>query len=96
MARAAFVAFPPAIDVAFESTHAFASKYVERASPIPATNSLTGAFTIISVSIITISGFDFKNRYFSNSPSGVYTTDKALHGASVDAIVGTTITGISV
>ena len=39
---------------------------------------------------------DFKNRYFSNSPSGVYTTDKALHGASVDAIVGTTITGISV
>lgn len=48
---------------------------------------------MMSVSIRTRFGFAGRKRYFSNTPSSVYTTDSALHGASVDAMVGQMNTG---
>ena len=95
-AIAASVVLPPAQEIAPLALHALASKYVAKASPMPATVNLTGDFDITSVSIITISGFFGRNRYWSKTPSSVYKTDRALHGASVDAIVGHTTTGLPV
>ena len=95
-ATAASVVFPPAQEMAPLALQALASKYVAKASPTPATVNLTGDLEITSVSIITISGFFGKNRYWSKIPSSVYKTDRALQGASVDAIVGHTTTGLFV
>ena len=73
-----------------------ASNQVESASPIPETKSRTGAFAITSVSTSTKSGFLGRTRNDSNTPSLVYITDKALHGASVAAIVGITANLVSI
>ena len=67
-----------------------ASNHVARASPMPAIRKRVGAAATTEVSTTTASGLRSQKRYSRNSPSELYTTDSALVGASVDAIVGTT------
>src|SRR4030042_4153191 len=98
MAMAVLVCLAPGIFTHWlgesDLMHERASKYVDKASPMPATRNLTGALAITAVSTRTRSGFLSKKKYSSNSLFSVYMTVNALVGASVEAIVGTTITGL--
>ena len=70
-AIAALVDLPFTHVCASLAAQARASKYVAKASPMPATVSRTGDFVMTSVSINTMSGFLGKNRYSSKTPSSV-------------------------
>src|SRR5690606_14636931 len=77
--------------------HDSASNQVASASPMPATRSLTGEFAMILVSTRTMSGLRRSAMTRFILPVSLrYTMDRALHGASVEATVGTITTGTSI
>ena len=64
------------------------------ASPMPETKYRAGASATIAVSMITKAGLHGKNSAPSETPSGVYKTERAEHGASLEASEGQIIDGI--
>src|SRR3972149_7642388 len=72
-----------------------ASYHVAIASPIPATRYRIGASATIRVSIATRAGLVGKNSMPLKTPSAVYITDTAEHGASLEARDGQITTGMA-
>src|SRR5262249_29097621 len=70
-----------------------ASYHVAMASPMPATRYRTGASATMRVSMTTSAGLWGKNSTPAPTPAGVYMTEAAEHGASLEATEGQMTTG---